>query len=699
MASTRKKLRLAANVKFDRKTARRLTGTKYYTAQARNMREYEKLEKEKARLSTPHWEHVTNLLATYKELAKVKYSSTGKVLLGLYERNKKAVLEGKRIKSSNLLSIVAKPETLMLAYREIRKNKGALSPAAEISKHEYNNLGSKQKELYLKSFKFPDGMSLYYLNLISQLLRKGMYPWGASRRVYFDKPGQPDKKRPITIPPFPDKIVQKAIELVLQSIYEPVFEKRNRSFGFRPNLGAHDAITAAVSSRLTNGMRTAVEGDIEAAYDCVDKQVLLNILRKSIKDEKFMELIERRLNYNYVEESGKRFTPELGIPQGGIDSPYLFNIYMNEFDDWIHSTLQSEVDRLNKKLVTSKGTISRKFSKAFNSNRAKEKKLLRKVSKIKERLSRLPKAKTNQLVLNLRKNLFGVIKSIRLNEHNKNKLSSSTENKRELRIFYVRYADDWILLTNGGTEIARKFKDMAESFLKEKLKLTLSAKKTLITNITKSPAKFLGFELKISGRGALHRSPVKKGILKKYNLQKKSGLLIWTQPDKQRIINRLYMKGFCSKIGVPKAIPWLSCLEAHAIVERFNASIRGFAEYYLPMVRNNASINRWVYILRYSCIKTLAQKYNTSIKKIFKRFGHRLYSKSAQTVRIRVVQQVKGESFYKDWTLLNYCDLIKVVKYEKMQERLLKDFWDREQGIIGDYPLSKGAVPKVTNET
>lgn len=105
------------------------------------------------------------------------------------------------------------------------------------------------------------------------------------------------------------------------------------------------------------------------------------------------------------------------------------------------------------------------------------------------------------------------------------------------------------------------------------------------------------------------------------------------------------MKGFCDTVGFPTTLPWLSTLEAHAIIDRFNSSIRGLAEYYLPIIRNRAKIHRWIYILRYAYLKTLAQKYHTSIRNIFKRFGHNLHSKSTQTVKVRVV--------------VTYCDLLK----------------------------------------
>lgn len=681
--------------KFDAKVAQKLVDNKYYIAQSKNIKELEFIEGEKRRLSTPKSERITQLLDKFKLLGEKEACPAGKVLLGLYNKNKLAASSNTQVINTNLTSIIAKPEILMLAYKAIKGNKGALTKGATISTEDFNKLDSEQKEIYFKSFEFPDGMSLHYFLLISRLIRKGKYPWGSSSRIYIDKPGQPNKKRPITIPPFCDKLVQKAIDLVLQAIYEPYFEKLNRSFGFRPNKGCHDAIVALLKSPDTNGARLAIEGDIEAAYDTVDRDILIKILNKKISDNKFLGLLRERLNYDFVEkETNVRVKPTIGIPQGGIDSPYLFNIYMNELDIFVKEEVSKEIYKLNDKMV-----VDRKFSKLFNSLRARSKKLLRHQQGIKNTLKKLPLDKSNKKIITLKNILFNKIKLVRLSEHQRRFVSSADNTYRKIKFFYVRYADDWIILTNGSKEIANIIKEKISNFLNESLKLKLSPSKTLITDITRHSAKFLGFELRISGRGALRKLACKKVGYQKFTVSKKSGLLLFASPDRLRTINRFHTRGFCSENGFPTTVPWLSTLEAHAIVERFNSSIRGLAEYYLPVVRNKSKIHRWVYILRYSCLKTLAQKYKCSIKKIFQRFGYNLHSRSTQTVKVRVVQKVGDKEYYKDWVLLTYKDLINnSKKYSSRLEALEREFKDTERGKIGGYPLKKGRIPKVTND-
>ena len=105
--------------------------------------------------------------------------------------------------------------------------KGSILPKEEVEK-----ITSEQRILYLRSFTFPDKISLFDFYIAANLLGKGQYPWGSSSRVYVPKSGVKDKERLIIIPPFMDRIVQKAILMILESLYEPYFERLNRSFWF-----------------------------------------------------------------------------------------------------------------------------------------------------------------------------------------------------------------------------------------------------------------------------------------------------------------------------------------------------------------------------------------------------------------------------------------------------------------------------------
>jgi len=567
-----------------------------------------------------------------------------------------------------------------------------MTKGSEKSKEEIGNMTPDQHELYVNSLSFPDKFSLSDILLASRLLQKGAYPWGASKRIYVPKPGVKDKQRPITIPPFMDRIVQKAITLVLEAIYEPYFEHLNVSFGFRPNKGVHDAI-AALTTQYTNGMKTAVEGDIEAAYDTVDRKKLKEILAERITDKKFMDLISDRLNYEYVENvEGKtiRTRPTMGIPQGGIDSLYLLNIYMHKFDEFVNEGINNTLNYLNDR-CRDIGSKSKESAKLRNLIRGEK----RKMRWVKEKLHK----ETNPDTINtLRKELFTHVKTIKKIRHHAYKSVSSIHNKRRLRVFYIRYADDWIMLTNGSLEIAELLKRKVSDFLSKELKLTLSEKKTTMTKIYKDPARFLGFELKVSPRGPFVRKPTNNLRFQKHKLKRRpGGLNVWNHPDRQRLISRLHMKGFCNENGTPKEVHWLSCLEGQTIIQRYNAILLGLANFYLGYVRNRASIHRWIYIIRFSCLKTLAQKYKTSIGNIFKKYGYRMHSKSLQTVKFMVRIKMDSQIYEKSYFLYSYKDLIRMKKNSrKDKQQRYSD--SRKDTVIRGYPYLGSNLPTVTND-
>ena len=130
--------------------------------------------------------------------------------------------------------------------------------------------------------------------------------------------------------------------MVLECIYEPIFVSMNCSFGFRAGVGVHESVIKISANRYTQGFKTTfvLEGDIESAYPNLKPEILLKILGERIKDQHFLNLMRKRpLYYKGVilfdTKDKKYFDTFLGIPQGGIDSPYLFNIYFLGMDEYI----------------------------------------------------------------------------------------------------------------------------------------------------------------------------------------------------------------------------------------------------------------------------------------------------------------------------------------------------------------------------
>lgn len=136
----------------------------------------------------------------------------------------KAIIEKRPLpKVDNILSIVGNMNILICAYRTIRGNTGALTAAWQIEA-EFNLLSEDQKALLVSLFNLPDALDYKLLTLIARLVREDKYPWGVSRLIWIQKPGT-KKERPLTIPPFANRIVQEAISMVLEAMYEPVFRK------------------------------------------------------------------------------------------------------------------------------------------------------------------------------------------------------------------------------------------------------------------------------------------------------------------------------------------------------------------------------------------------------------------------------------------------------------------------------------------
>jgi len=669
--------KLRATLPFVKKDAIRNMNFSYYRAFSRNMKDYLFLEKEKRRRATKRWDYVSKILEDFTIKGFAGKSGAGIALNGIYKKNCAIIRrEIAEKKNTNLLRVVSKPEMLWLAYKRLKGNRGILAKAASVSTETFNNYTEVQKEIFFRKKITPDGFSLRDIHRVSYLIRRNSYPWGSSRRIWLDKPGS-KKKRPITIPPFMDRLVQEAIKMVLVAIWEPDFETMNRSFGFRPNKSCHDAIIA-LQSNHTMGLTRALEGNISGAYDNIRKEDVLACLEKKIHDRKFLRFMKARLDYDYVDTSdNSRVRPSMGIPQGGIDSPYLFNIVFHELDKFVMGNLQNYLAKLNSKIgltLSGKRPVNKK-------RRNTREKLLRMEGRV--RMFRLTNFEENKSLI------FPLEREIKQMKQEVIRAPYYNTRVNRYRLFYVRYADDWIILTNADIPVVAKMKQLIKKFLLENLGAKLSDEKTLITDTRKKAAHFLGFEI------ASHKKS--KYIKTEQGLRKVSNFPLIFRPDRARLINRLHTRGFCDKKGFPISVPWLTGLEATVIIERFNATIRGLMSYYIGWVSRPSTMHRWIYILRYSCFKTLSHKYKSSISKVMIRFGTDRFSKATKTIEAFAVIKVGNISYEKGYKLVTFLQ----AKDECLKRRrwlaLNKVFLQRETGEIGGYPLKPGK-PTVTHE-
>lgn len=429
-----------------------------------------------------------------------------------------------------------------------------------------------------------DGMKLKRIGRLIKVLKNESYQPKPSRRTYIPKKN--GKKRPLGIPAIGDKLVQEVIRMVLESVYEKQF--CYSSHGFRPGKSCHTALIHLQNTFI--GAKWFIEGDIKGFFDNINHDVLIKILQKRIKDDRFIKLIRKFLNAGYVEDwiLHRNFS---GTPQGGIISPILANIYLNELDKYMEEYIQ-EFDKGKRRLRNPEARVleGRKMTVTKNlkkeTNEAKRTELQKEIREIEKKRVLIP---------------YGV------------EMDDSYK-----RLKYVRYADDFLIGVIGSKDDCIQIKEDIKVFLENKLKLELSEEKTLITHGTK-PAKFLGFDIyvrntnlpKRDSSGKLKRVYGKKVVLKITTETMKKKLLAY-DALKLNIING-------KEIWKAKPRVYLINNDDLEILDKFNSEIRGFYNYY-SIANNSTVINSFYRIMKESMLKTFGHKYRTYRKHLMKRF-------------------------------------------------------------------------------
>ena len=223
----------------------------------------------------------------------------------ILERIEKCSSEHKDGVFTRLYRYLLREDIYYAAYQKLYANKGATAQGID------NDTA--------------DGFSDFYVKELIQSLKDGTYKANPVRREYIPKKN--GKLRPLGIPSFRDKLLQEVVRMILEAIYEPVFD--SHSHGFRPGKSCHTALRQ-ISSDFT-GVVWFIEGDIQGCFDNINHEKLIEILSRKIKDSRFLNIIRQFLKAGYI-ENWKYNATYSGSPQGGICSPILANIYLNELD-------------------------------------------------------------------------------------------------------------------------------------------------------------------------------------------------------------------------------------------------------------------------------------------------------------------------------------------------------------------------------
>lgn len=229
---------------------------------------------------------------------------TNTKLVGL----QKCIINGN--KANDLYKIMMTCEDLwMQAYINIQENKGALTKSVDDST--------------------VDGFNDEFVKNIIMELQSDKFRFKPTQRVYIPKKN--GEKRPLGIPRFKDKIIQEVCRMLLEIIYEPQFSKN--SHGFRPKKSCHTALN---DIKKWSGTTWFLDFDIKGYFDNINHSKIINILEKKIDDKRFIKLIREMLQAGYL-ENWIFYKTYSGTPQGGVISPILANIYLNELDKFIES--------------------------------------------------------------------------------------------------------------------------------------------------------------------------------------------------------------------------------------------------------------------------------------------------------------------------------------------------------------------------
>lgn len=355
-----------------------------------------------------------------EELRHAEYYDMQNVFDDLYARSKTGEV------FNDLMEIILSRNNILLAYRNIKSNTG--SNTAGTDKLTIKDIG-----------KMPVNEMVDKVRFIVTGSKHGYRPKPV-RRKDIPKPHDPQSTRPLGIPCIWDRLIQQCIKQVMEPICEAKFSEN--SFGFRPNRSVENAIARTYNLMQLSHLHFIIEFDIKGFFDNVNHPKLIRqIWAMGIRDKALIYVLRQILLAPIRMPDGKMVNPTKGTPQGGIISPLLANIVLNELDHWIESQWQTN-------------PVTRKYA--------------------------------IRLAKNGSENLGHGYRAMR------------DTNLKEM--FIVRYADDFRIFCRNKSD-ALKTKIAITQWLAERLKLEVSQEKTRIVNVRHGYSDFLGIKMKVREKG------------------------------------------------------------------------------------------------------------------------------------------------------------------------------------------------------
>jgi len=428
------------------------------------------------------------------------------------------------------------PQLYLLAYGRLYSNDGAMTAGVD--------------------GETADGMSEQKIGRIIDTMRQECYRFKPARRVYIPKKN--GKKRPLGLPSWADKLVGEVVRLLLEAYYEPRFSAR--SHGFRPRRGCHTALTEVAET--WKGTTWFIEGDISDCFGSLDHKIMLSMLAENIHDNRFLRLMRNMLQAGYLEDWVYNATLS-GAPQGGVASPILSNIYMDRLDKFVETVLIPEYTRGGKRRRNTEYERVRSAATC-----AHERGDRRQASTLRKQARRLP--------------------------------SMDPRDPGYRRLRYLRYADDHLLGYTGPRAEAEQIKNRLATFLREDLRLELSAEKTLITHARTGAARFLGYEI------TTQHSQVRRRVNGVIGLRVPRDVI---ESKSTPYLNR----------GKPAHRTDRINLDDSLIISMFGSEYRGLVQYYL-LAGDVFRLSRLRWCAVTSMLKTLAAKHRSTVTKMARKY-------------------------------------------------------------------------------